>query len=109
MCDDAAVFPPGNAELPGAVAAHRRHRAARYAPLVGPLLVPASRLAEAAAQLGPDEVLKIGVIADGAGRPARRAGDTPARGRPAGCPPGGGAGGDAGAGPAARPAGGPGG
>jgi len=70
MCDDAAVFPPGNAELPDAVAAHRRHRASRYAPLVGPLLVPASRLAEAAAQLGPDEVLKIGVIADGGAAPA---------------------------------------
>ena len=41
LVDDAAVFPPGNAALPDAVAAHREHRAAWYADLVGPLLVPA--------------------------------------------------------------------
>jgi hypothetical protein len=40
LLDDAAVFPPGNAPLPDAVAAHRRHRAAWHAPMVGPLLVP---------------------------------------------------------------------
>ncbi|MEV4481167.1 hypothetical protein [Micromonospora coxensis] len=42
LVDDAAVFPPGSASLPDAVAAHRGHRAAWYADLVGPLLVPAS-------------------------------------------------------------------
>ncbi|MEV1329510.1 hypothetical protein AB0J20_08025 [Micromonospora costi] len=42
LVDDAAVFPPGSASLPNAVAAHRRHRTAWYADLVGPLLVPAS-------------------------------------------------------------------
>ncbi|SCG58142.1 hypothetical protein [Micromonospora coxensis] len=42
LVDDAAVFPPGSASLPDAVAAHRGHRAAWYAELVGPLLVPAS-------------------------------------------------------------------
>ncbi|TDC77094.1 hypothetical protein E1193_22930 [Micromonospora sp. KC606] len=42
LVDDAAVFPPGSATPPDAVAAHRAHRAAWYADLVGPLLVPAS-------------------------------------------------------------------
>src|SRR5689334_3493798 len=40
LLDDAAVFPPGNAPLPDAVAAHREYRAAWYAPMVGPLLLP---------------------------------------------------------------------
>ncbi|MFF0821360.1 hypothetical protein ACFYUR_13335 [Micromonospora haikouensis] len=42
LVDDAAVFPPGSAALPDALAAHRRHRDSWYADLVGPLLVPAS-------------------------------------------------------------------
>lgn len=45
LIDDAAVFPPGNAPLPEALAGHSRHRAAWYADLVGPLLLPASALA----------------------------------------------------------------
>lgn len=64
LLDDAAVFPPGNAPLGEAVAAHRRHREAWYASLVGPLLVPASVLAEVAALLGPDEAVDVGVIGD---------------------------------------------
>lgn len=64
LVDDAAVFPPGSAPLPGAVAAHRLHRAAWYAPLVGPLLVPASALAELPGLLGADEALTIGVVGD---------------------------------------------
>ena len=44
LVDDAAVFPPGSAPLPEAVAAHRDHRTAWYADMVGPLLVPASTL-----------------------------------------------------------------
>lgn len=62
LVDDAAVFPPGNASLPDAVAAHRRHRAAWYADLVGPLLVPASALPDLAALLGVDERIEVGVI-----------------------------------------------
>jgi hypothetical protein len=56
LLDDAAVFPPGNAPLSEAVSAHREHRAAWHAPMVGPLLV------------GPDDVpdvpadLPIGVV-----------------------------------------------
>ncbi|MEU7615418.1 hypothetical protein AB0B27_04835 [Micromonospora rifamycinica] len=45
LVDDAAVFPPGSAPLPDAVAAHHEHRASWYADLVGPLLVPASAVA----------------------------------------------------------------
>ncbi|MFG3421894.1 hypothetical protein [Micromonospora sp. NPDC048063] len=64
LVDDAAVFPPGSAPLPDAVAAHRRHRASWYADLVGPLLVPASRLPELAALLDPGEEIEVGVIGD---------------------------------------------
>jgi hypothetical protein len=56
--DDAAVFPPGSAPLPEAVGWHRKHRAAWYADLVGPLLVPASALP------GVPPPLAIGVIGD---------------------------------------------
>ncbi|TYK50923.1 hypothetical protein [Actinomadura decatromicini] len=44
LCDDAAVFPPGLAPLADAVPAHRAHRAAPYAAIVGPLVLPASAL-----------------------------------------------------------------
>ncbi|NYE10335.1 hypothetical protein [Actinomadura citrea] len=44
LCDDAAVFPPGLAPLADAVPAHRDHRAAAYAGLVGPLVLPATAL-----------------------------------------------------------------
>ncbi|MFG3699702.1 hypothetical protein ACGF5C_17525 [Micromonospora sp. NPDC047620] len=64
LVDDAAVFPPGSAPLPDAVAAHRRHRASWYADLVGPLLVPASRLPELAALLDAGEEIEVGVIGD---------------------------------------------
>ncbi|MEU7996573.1 hypothetical protein AB0B83_14730 [Micromonospora sp. NPDC049060] len=64
LVDDAAVFPPGSAPLPAAVAAHRRHRTSWYADLVGPLLVPATRLPEVAGLLGADERIAVGVIGD---------------------------------------------
>jgi hypothetical protein len=64
LVDDAAVFPPGSATLPDAVAAHRRHRTAWYADLVGPLLLPASALADLPALLGVEEPIEVGVIAD---------------------------------------------
>ncbi|MER5334956.1 hypothetical protein [Micromonospora sp. NPDC002717] len=64
LVDDAAVFPPGSAPLPDAVAAHRRHRSSWYADLVGPLLVPASRLPELAALLDEGEEIEVGVIGD---------------------------------------------
>jgi hypothetical protein len=64
LVDDAAVFPPGGAALPAAIAAHRDHRAAWYAGLVGPLVLPASALGEAVAHLGEDERLAVSLIGD---------------------------------------------
>lgn len=46
LCDDAALFPPGNAPLPTAVPAHARHEAAPHSPLVGAFVFPAGRLDE---------------------------------------------------------------
>jgi hypothetical protein len=62
LVDDAAVFPPGNAPLPEAVSGHRTHRAGWYADLVGPLLVPASRVGELGAAAGE---FAIGLIGEG--------------------------------------------
>ncbi|WP_090804682.1 hypothetical protein [Asanoa ishikariensis] len=64
LIDDAAVFPPGNAALPDAVTAHREHRAAWYAELVGPLLVPATSVDALTGLLDPAERLDIGIIGD---------------------------------------------
>ncbi|MFB9239974.1 hypothetical protein ACFFWC_31355 [Plantactinospora siamensis] len=66
LVDDAAVFPPGSASVPDAVAAHRRHRAAWYADLVGPLLLPASAVTTGALTglVEPGEDLVIGLIGD---------------------------------------------
>jgi hypothetical protein len=60
LIDDAAVFPPGNASIPDALTAHTGHRAAWYAELVGPLLLPASALT----RLGGAALPRIGVIGD---------------------------------------------
>jgi hypothetical protein len=51
LMDDAAVFPPGNATVPDAVTAHRQHRAAWYAAMVGPLLLPPEDVAAAPADV----------------------------------------------------------
>ncbi|MGC4804077.1 hypothetical protein [Micromonospora sp. DT233] len=66
LVDDAAYFPPGNASLPEAVAAHRRHRDSWYAGLVGPLLVPASVVVAAALDplVDPAEGFVVGLIGD---------------------------------------------
>lgn len=64
LVDDAAVFPPGSASLPDALAAHHRHRTSWYAGLVGPLLVPASALPALAHLLDAGGTLDIGVIGD---------------------------------------------
>ena len=44
--DDAAMFPPGNASVDEAVAAHLRYRRSWFASLIGPLLVSDLKLAE---------------------------------------------------------------
>jgi hypothetical protein len=57
LCDDAALFPPGNAPVTQAVPAHRRHRAAWYRELVGPFLATPQHLpgvAEAAREDAAD-------------------------------------------------------
>jgi hypothetical protein len=64
LIDDAAVFPPGSAPLPDAVAAHRVHRTAWYAEMVGPLLIPATMLRALPPLLGADEHIVVGVIGD---------------------------------------------
>lgn len=51
LCDDAALFPPGNAPLDEALAAHEQHAASAHAGLVGPFVFPAGRLDELAAAL----------------------------------------------------------
>ncbi|THV28729.1 hypothetical protein [Glycomyces paridis] len=62
LIDDAALFPPGNAPLETAVPAHRGYRQSWYADMVGPLLIPQSRLAD----LEPGRAeLRVGVIVDG--------------------------------------------
>lgn len=59
LCDDAAVFPPGNQPLAGAVPAHLSHRRASHAGLVGPFVVSAGHLPELA---GLTAGLPAGVI-----------------------------------------------
>ncbi len=44
LVDDAAIFPPGNAAIPEAVTAHRAHRQAPHADLVGNFVVDDARL-----------------------------------------------------------------
>jgi len=46
LIDDAAIFPPGNAALPDALAAHCEHTESWYGALVGPFLVSDVRLSE---------------------------------------------------------------
>lgn len=53
LCDDAAIFPPGNAPLAEAVPAHMAHTRSSYAALVGPLVVSAAALAELASLVEP--------------------------------------------------------
>jgi hypothetical protein len=48
LVDDASVFPPGNLPLAPALAEHAEHRASWYRPFVGPLVLPASAVAEMA-------------------------------------------------------------
>ncbi|MFM1729821.1 hypothetical protein ABI214_15520 [Prescottella soli] len=46
LCDDAALFPPGNAPMDAAVPAHLAHERSDHASLVGPFVFPAPRLGE---------------------------------------------------------------
>ncbi len=46
LLDDAAMFPPGNAELDEAVGAHQGYRRSWFAPMIGPLVVSDRKFAE---------------------------------------------------------------
>lgn len=46
ICDDAAVFPPGNMPLTDAIWAHHRHKESPYADLVGSFVLAATDLAD---------------------------------------------------------------
>jgi hypothetical protein len=48
LCDDAALFPPGNAPIDVAVPQHIGYRGSSFSDLVGPFVFPISRLAELA-------------------------------------------------------------
>jgi hypothetical protein len=63
LVDDAAIFPPGNAPLDEAVAAHRQHRASSYAGMVGPFVVSDARLPELGKLL--QEPLEVIVVVTG--------------------------------------------
>jgi len=69
MLDDAALFPPGNAPMAAAVAAHDGHERAWYADLVGPFVCLDIRLDELAAVVAAspprDEPLAVSVIVTG--------------------------------------------
>ena len=68
LVDDAAMFPPGNAEVADAVLAHRTYRQSWFSPLIGPLVVADQRLAEVgraargARAVGENEDLAVSVV-----------------------------------------------
>lgn len=64
IVDDAALFPPGCATMPDALAAHPHHRAAAYADVVGRFLCPASRLRELIEVLADGVRIELALIAD---------------------------------------------
>jgi hypothetical protein len=64
--DDAAIFPPGNALLADAVAAHRNHIRADHGALVGPFVVSDTRLPELIKIAGDgSEPLAVTVVVTG--------------------------------------------
>ena len=66
LVDDAAMFPPGNAPVAEAVAAHLGYRRAWFRDLIGPLVVADQKLAEVGRALGEGaEPLAVSVINTG--------------------------------------------
>ncbi len=60
LFDDAALFPPATLPVSAAVPAHRRHRLAWYAPMVGPFVCGAAAVGELdAAARAPMDVLLV--------------------------------------------------
>jgi len=64
LVDDAALFPPGCADMPDALAAHPHHKAASYADVVGRFLCPVSRLRELMDSLAEDRRIELSLIVD---------------------------------------------
>lgn len=62
LCDDAALFPPGNAPMDAAVPAHLEYERSDHAALVGPFVFPAPRLGELPAILGEKAAEQDGVL-----------------------------------------------
>jgi hypothetical protein len=71
LVDDAALFPPGNAAMPVALAEHARHRTSWYGDLVGPFVCPTSRVPELLADLPPEAGVDVSLVLD---EPAERLG-----------------------------------
>jgi hypothetical protein len=69
LCDDAAMFPPGNAPAEQAVAGHREHRSAWYRELAGPFLAAPKQLPEVLKAARAAEVLipLVLVVSEGPG------------------------------------------
>lgn len=67
LVDDAAVFPPGSAPLEEALAAHRGHRRASWADLVGPFVVSDVALPDliTALRSAGGEPLRVSVVVTG--------------------------------------------
>ncbi|MDH6280160.1 hypothetical protein [Prescottella agglutinans] len=66
LCDDAALFPPGNAPMDAAVPAHLAHEGSDHAALVGPFVFPAPRLGELPAIVADqDGVLELSLTVPG--------------------------------------------
>ncbi|MFE0463416.1 hypothetical protein ACFW1A_29610 [Kitasatospora sp. NPDC058965] len=75
LCDDAAIFPPGDLPLPQAVPAHLAHRTAWYADLVGPFLTVPARIGPLAELVGEGGLAVSLIVPDGSAglEPALRA------------------------------------
>ncbi|MDQ1601519.1 MAG: hypothetical protein QOD68_2993 [Actinomycetota bacterium] len=64
LVDDAALFPPGNAPMPVALAEHARYRHAPWSAAIGPFLCPASRIEELVALLPADQDIRVALVND---------------------------------------------
>ena len=68
LVDNAAIFPPGNSPLDTAVRAHREHRVASYAGLVGPFVVSDVKLPDLREVISREPVetpLRVAVVVTG--------------------------------------------
>ena len=73
LVDDAALFPPGNAPMPVALAEHARYREAPWSAAIGPFLCPASRIEELRARLPVDVTFRLSLVFDVMGEGAHAA------------------------------------